>query len=157
GLLHRERQDPTAARQDFEQGIALDPRCSKIHFELGCLLYNSQHYEDALRALDTALANTCNDPPSLLYRAQVLLQLAKAEEDEERQRQRYLEVIQTCDRYLKQGKDLVPVYLFRAEARAKLRDYAGFIDDHTRALELKPDSVLYAERGWAYLANEAPR
>src|SRR5205807_1996739 len=139
GLLHSERQDPTAARQDFEQGIALDPRLSGIHFELGCLLYNSRRYQDALRALDTELANTPDDPPSLLHRAQVLLQLAKAEEDEARQRQLYQEVIQTCDCYLKQGKDLVPVYLFRAEARAKRRDYAGFIDDHTRALELRPD------------------
>jgi tetratricopeptide (TPR) repeat protein len=50
------------------------------------------------------------------------------------------------------------VFKVRGMAEQRLGNYAGAIEDYTRALTIRPDDVsVLTNRGWAYLINETPR
>jgi len=57
GLWHRDaRQDPTAARADFEAALRADPRFAEAHYELGNMEYDAGLYRGAATRYAQALA-----------------------------------------------------------------------------------------------------
>src|SRR5262249_28664543 len=48
------------------------------------------------------------------------------------------------------------LYRARGLARAWRLDYAGAVEDYTRALDVRRDSRTLALRGWVYLVQESP-
>ncbi len=161
--VHRLRQDTEAALADLNKAVEREPPGSRspefarVHWERGLLFYQRQNYQEAVQACEAALANAPDDPPALRLRAEALFQLAEAEVVPSSRRRHYQQAAQAFDRYLRHGKATVDVLRARAQVKARLGDQAGFIEDYTRALELRPDPGLYSARGWAYLATGAAR
>ena len=81
-------------------------------------------------------------------RAETLLQL-----------KRYDEALRSFDSYLaNNGRPSAEVFKVRGLAEQRMGNYAGAIEDYTRALAIRPDDVgILTNRGWAYLINEVPR
>ena len=70
---------------------------------------------------------------------------------------RFDKVIQSCDEALARVAPSPTLYLYRGLGRAGRRDFAGAIDDYTRALALKPDwAEVLGHRGWSYVLSDAP-
>ena len=71
---------------------------------------------------------------------------------------RYDDIIRSCDVLLARERPSVALYELRALARTGQGDYAGAIEDDTKALSLSPNSVpLLVGRGSLYLITGAPR
>src|SRR5205823_4665765 len=142
-------RDLPTALADFGKAVRLYERQSSLsdaerrvladaHTERGKILFQQEHYPDALQAFTKALAVLPKYPVAHQLRGGVLLHL-----------KRYAEALRDFDAYLKEGKPQVEVYEALALARTGLRDYAGAVADYSRALELEPGSKhLHAQRGW---------
>jgi tetratricopeptide (TPR) repeat protein len=144
---------PDAALRDIDQAIRVDRTDSATadlaldFVEQGRIFSHGRRYADALAAYDRALAASGTHVPAHLGRAQALLQL-----------QRYPEAATAFDRYLAEGGRARPeVYRSRGLARSRLGRYADAIEDYTVALRAEPDAATFRQRGWAYLASQAPR
>jgi tetratricopeptide (TPR) repeat protein len=102
---------------------------------------------DSLRACDALLSVEPGATEVLGVRAAALLKLG-----------RFSESVGEFTRYLDRGGAPSPViYRGRGEARMKLTDFLGAVDDYTRALGPKPDWQILTDRGWAYFFADAPR
>src|SRR5262249_14739177 len=55
------------------------------------------------------------------------------------------------------GKPDTDVYRGRGQARVRLGDFAGAVQDYTLGLALQPDADLFHHRGWAYYFCDAWR
>ena len=102
---------------------------------------------EALADCEAALQAAPNDPEALLGRVKALLEL-----------KRFDEVVGASDDALARGKPSAELLEYRGLARSSRRDYSGAIQDFTQALSLEPGRpVPLIQRGWAYLASEAPK
>ncbi len=73
GIFQRDqRQDPAAARRDFQEALRLDARFSEAHYELGNLDYDAGQYQDAAQHYQQALALYSGDSR---YRRNLVLAL----------------------------------------------------------------------------------
>jgi tetratricopeptide (TPR) repeat protein len=146
------RQDPAAARADFEQAIAREKDGQSIRLvenlaELGRLLQREGRYEAALARYNRALQLR---PGFILvepYRAETLLQLKRPRE-----------AGQALDHYLasKTAKPTVLVYKSRGLLHAEAGEVPAAIRMYTLALGHFPeDSSTRRLRGWLYLLNDA--
>jgi eukaryotic-like serine/threonine-protein kinase len=83
----------------------------------------------------------------LLGRVKALLEL-----------KRFDEVVAACDDALRRRKPSAELSEFRGLARSSRREYSGAIQDFTQSLALEPGRpVPLIQRGWAYLASDAPK
>jgi tetratricopeptide (TPR) repeat protein len=150
--LYAEQKDTAAALADLDEAIQREvpnsQRLAEDHLERGRLLVSEKRYEPALEALDTALKLNPALARAHRLRAETLLQLS-----------RYEEAVRAFDSYLAhQGRPSADVYRVRGLAVQHLGNYAGAIEDYTRALALRPDDVpTLNQRGWAYLVSDVPR
>ena len=148
--LYLERNEPELALKDFDRAIALESPGSTYlvddYIERGRLLLGAAKHAQALASFDAALALKNDDAAAQRLRAEALFRLG-----------RFQKVIDAFDRYLESGKPLESVYRGRGLARAELGQYAGAIEDFTKALELHPTSAVQAFRGWTYLVVDAPK
>ena len=145
-------QGPNSAQQaqaldDLDRAIRLsapdDPVLARDYTTRGRLLHRERREPEALAACETALKLVPNYPDAHRLRLDVLLAL-----------KRYDDVIRSCDALLARENPSVALYELRGLARAGRQDYAGAIEDDTKALALSPDSVpLLARRGWLYLVD----
>jgi tetratricopeptide (TPR) repeat protein len=158
GLYHTraefdlEREDPAAARRDFEQAIVHQPagssseRLASDYVQLAHLQRLAGKPEAALANCDAALRLRPDYPPAHRYRAEALLALG-----------RYEDAGKALDRYLHGEKPTATVYRVRGLIHAGLRRYAEAVDAYGRSLALRQDAGTLAYRGWAYLELDAPR
>ncbi len=148
--LHIERNEPSLALADFDQAIRRESSNSPYqvddHVERGRLLLSGGKHTEALSSFDAALAIDKDHSLGQRLRAETLFRLG-----------RFDEVIEAFDRYVETGKPQESVYRGRGLARAELGQYAGAIEDFTKALELHPTSAVQAYRGWTHLVVDAPK
>jgi len=160
--INSDRDDPDAALRDFQQAAQAKGRGpardrAGDHYECGRLLHQLRRYQEAIVAYDTALTAYPEFASKVhKLRADAFLQLADGEADKAKARNYYKEAVAALDRYLEKGERSALVYQTRARTREKLGDHRGALHDYTLALEITPDSRLYAARGWLYLIGEAP-
>jgi tetratricopeptide (TPR) repeat protein/predicted Ser/Thr protein kinase len=118
--------------------------------------FHAEHARDLLRTHDlTGAAEACREAlvhASHHLEARALLGQVLFEQG------RYQEAVVAYDRYLSQGgRPLADVYQGRGEARMRLGEFLGAVDDYTQALNLAPSAVLFEQRGWAYFFADAWR
>jgi serine/threonine protein kinase len=151
------RKDPTPAQRaraltDLDQAIRLGAKQNPLlvasdHTNRGRLLHLDHREKKALAACDAALKLVPTHADALRLRLDVLLALKQ-----------YDDMIGPCDALLAQGRPSADLHELRGLARAGRMDYAGAIEDDTRALALRPGSVpLLARRGALYLVTDASR
>ena len=120
------------------------------HARVARLLLHLDHSPDglaaALKAADSALKIAPGLTDAHLVRIAVLL-------DQER----YEQVIAACETALTNGAKLPALYMYRGLGRVGRHDFAGAVDDYSKALALRPDwDEALGHRGWAYLLSDAP-
>jgi serine/threonine protein kinase/Tfp pilus assembly protein PilF len=151
------RKDPTPAQRaralaDLEQAIRLGAKQNPLlaandHTNRGRLLHREDRDQEALAACEAALKLVSTHADAQRLRLDILLA-----------QKRFDEVIGPCDALLAREKSSADLYELRGLARAGLMDYAGAIEDDTKALSLRPGCVpLLARRGALYLVTDAPR
>jgi tetratricopeptide (TPR) repeat protein len=117
-----------------------------LQTERAVLLWRTGRSEAALAVCAAILASRPRAAEVLGIQAQVLLAL-----------KRDRDALRSFDRYLETGgPPTSDVYRGRGHARMRLGDYAGAVDDYTRALLIKPDWDIQIHRGWAFFFAEAP-
>jgi tetratricopeptide (TPR) repeat protein len=151
--LHAENDDRAAARRDFEQVIAKEPRGSKSDrvlaacVELAHLRSLTGDHAAALADCDAALAVRPNLPAAHRQRAEVLLALG-----------RNREASAALDQYLRVGGTPTPAtHRARGLLYAQQHEYRAAVAAYSQALLLKEDAETLRDRGWAYLAQDAAR
>jgi eukaryotic-like serine/threonine-protein kinase len=149
-LLYLERDEPDLALMSFDRAIERESPSSPYlvddHIGRGRLLLRIGKNAEALASFDAALALRKDHPQGQRLRAEALFRL-----------DRFAEVVEAFNHYLETGTPLELVYRGRGLARAELGQYAGAIEDFTKALELHPTSAVQAHRGWTYLVVDAPK
>ena len=111
------------------------------------LLYSDERFAEALDETRVALKVFPDYVEAQVLEIQILLKL-----------RHYDEVIHACDKAIAMGKKSAVVYELRGLARAARNDYAGAIQDYSRALEIRPQEArLLVHRGWAYLLFDSPK
>jgi tetratricopeptide (TPR) repeat protein len=127
--------------KDDKSVLAID------HTNRGKLLYLDERFTEALAETRLALDIASDYVEAQVLQIQALLKL-----------RRYEEVIGACDKAIEMGKKSAVVFELRGLARAARNDYAGAIQDYTRAIENRPDDArLLVDRGWAYLFFDSPK
>jgi tetratricopeptide (TPR) repeat protein len=149
--VHRRCGDREAALRDLDRAIRLDPLGSLAasnHAERGRIMQEDGRLQEALRAYDTTLVLR----PDLAYvyrwKAETLTQLADAGPDASRELQQ--QIVRVLDAYFETGPPAADLFRARGQARSKLGDFGGALDDYTHALGIEPDSATHAARGWTY-------
>jgi tetratricopeptide (TPR) repeat protein len=147
-------KDLTPARRalalsDLDQAIAHvppgDPVVARDHTNRARLLHLEGRDQEALDACAAAVKIAPDYAAAHLLRLRLLLDLKRDDE-----------VLQSCEALLARDKPSAELYELRALARARLGDYAGAIEDDTKALGLRPDRVsLLTRRGWLYLTTRS--
>ena len=135
--IQKEKDD----KSDDKSVLAID------HTDRGKLFYLDERFNEALDEVRLALGVASDYVEAQVLEIQVLLKL-----------RRYGEVIRACDNAIDLGKKSAVVFELRGLARAAKNDYAGAIEDYTRALEIRPqDARLLVHRGWAFLFFDSPK
>lgn len=116
------------------------------YIEQGRLRLSQGHFEDALKAYDAALQADPTATTALRGRGEALVKL-----------QRYEEAVRALDEFLKKVPASAETYHLRGLLQTKLGHFSKAIADYTQALKLREDADTYAQRGWVYLASEAPQ
>jgi tetratricopeptide (TPR) repeat protein/tRNA A-37 threonylcarbamoyl transferase component Bud32 len=140
------------ALSDLERAIQKvgpgDPVVARDHTNRARLLHDAGRDPEALDACAAALKTASDYAEAHLLRLRILLDL-----------KRHADLLESCDALLTQGKSKASPELheLRALVRARLGNYAGAIEDDTKALELRPDQTsLLTRRGRLYLITQAP-
>jgi tetratricopeptide (TPR) repeat protein len=143
--------DRAAAVADLKMAIRKEKADNRVvaldRTNLAKLFYLDEQYPDALNEAKLALEVFPEFVDAQVVEIQVLLKL-----------RHYDEVIRACDNAITMGKKSAVVYELRGLARAARNDYAGAVQDYSRALEIRPhDARLLVHRGWAYLLFDSPK
>jgi tetratricopeptide (TPR) repeat protein len=138
------------ALSDLEQASGMvaagDRVVARDHTNRARLLHDGGHPLEALDACAAAVQAAPDYAPAHRLRLQILLDL-----------KRYYDLLESCEALLAQGRTFPGLHELRALVRAKQGDYAGAIEDDTKALELRPDQTsLLTRRGGLYLMTQAP-
>jgi eukaryotic-like serine/threonine-protein kinase len=147
-LVYQRAKDTDAAARELQRAAELGAPALALaaaDAERARALLQAGKYEASITASRAALAREPHYAFAHGLLAEALLN-----------RQRYQEAVQEYDLYLRdRGPEVADVYRGRGAARVKLQDFAGAVDDYTRALLLQPTADLYAHRGWTYFFAEA--
>ena len=139
GVFSAQRRWSEAIEQ-LDQAIRLAPRVALLHRNRARIQLEAGNEPEAQRDYDRAIRLEPAGSPSVhLWRAED--HLANG---------RYREAVRSFDLYERLGVPDAQFYQGRGLARAKLRDYAGAVEDYSRSLRLEPNSNVSARRGWAY-------
>jgi len=142
--LHARAGRHRIAEEDLEEAVRLQPagapalvgdlsRLAQARFHQGRL-------DAALTTWDRALASDPHHADSHLGRAMALIESSRLEE-----------AADALDAYVRDGGSRsTEFHGTRAACRGKLGDYAGAIDDWSRAIEITPGPEPYTQRGWLY-------
>jgi tetratricopeptide (TPR) repeat protein len=152
--LHLLRKHRAAARADFEEAIAREPKGSKSDrlvnnlVELGRLLHRKHDYSAALTRYDRALRLNPDFVLTQRFRAESLLALNRPQEAGE-----------ALDRYLAVSREAAAeVYQARGLIYAGTGKLPAAIEMYTLALRQNDeDTVTRCYRGWTYLLTDAVR
>ncbi len=156
--LHEQGGALADALPDLEEAIKRARAAGRLRevaddqLQRGRILFRLEKYADALAAFDQAAAVAPGLAVAHELRGEALLELRRTPE-----------AAAAFDLYLTRGPGTAVAFRARGLCRARLNDYAGAIDDYSRALELErvagqpPDPVTLAHRGWAYVIQQAPR
>jgi len=156
--LHEKRGAHEAALPDLEEAIRLAETARGLRelagdqLQRGRILFRLARYPEALEAFEKTLAAAPDLVVAHQLRGETLLHLS-----------RFGEAVAALDHYQAKGTPSALASRARGLGRAKLGNYAGAIEDYTRALEIdrvegkpvEPKTLAY--RGWAYLIQEAPK
>lgn len=145
--VHKQAKNPQEALKDLDRAVALysGPIRERAEDQINraLLLFHAKRFDEGLAAAELALKDQPGLGAALRLRAECLLGL-----------ERDKEAITAFGAYLKHGPAVADVYQARGTARAKTGDYAGAMEDYTRALELQPGVPnMHSRRGWAYLLS----
>jgi tetratricopeptide (TPR) repeat protein/tRNA A-37 threonylcarbamoyl transferase component Bud32 len=137
------------AAEDLREAVRLETGNPQARVEDLSLLAEAEFHQgrldDALATWDRALAADGDHARSHLGRATVLIE-----------RRRLHEARDALDAYLRRGRPSLEFHLTRALCRASLGDYAGAIDDYSRAIEIRPSAETLTQRGWLYTLRGSP-
>lgn len=137
------------AEEDLRESVRLETGNPRARADDLAMLAEAQfrqgRLDEALVSWDRALATDRDHARSHLGRATVLIE-----------RRRLQEARDALDAYLRTGKPSLEFHLTRALCRASLGDYAGAIDDYSRAIEIQPSAETFAQRGWLYTLRGNP-
>ncbi len=149
--LHRLRHESAAARSDLTEAIRLElghgpsPALARDFLDRALLLYAAGQDGAAARDCTAALDLKPDLPLAWHLHGEILLKQGRPRD-----------ALAAFDRYLElQKTPAADVFLWRAQARADLGDFARLAEEYTRALTLRPDASVYAARGWAHVVNES--
>jgi serine/threonine protein kinase/tetratricopeptide (TPR) repeat protein len=141
----QERRPPdlAAALALIDRAISLDHRDraarAEDHFVRGSILFDTERFQEAVKACDAALAIRTDVPAVYRLRAEALLKLGC-----------YQEAARASDEYLERFPPEADVLRIRGRARARLGDYAGAVNDYTRVLASGPNHDILVHRGEAF-------
>jgi tetratricopeptide (TPR) repeat protein len=144
------------ALRDLERAIRLerpgDGRAvAQDHFERAWLLKLDHREAEALAACEAAIAARGDFAGAHQLRISLLSSVKDFDA-----------VIRSCDDLINRGMTSAWAFKHRGVARSYSRDYAGAIEDYTRALDSSSGqpsdrAPVLAQRGWLYLQIGAPR
>ncbi len=153
--LHQEAGRTAAAARDLAEAANREmggPRSAlavEDQFARGRLLAQAHDYEGAIAAFAAVLSVRPDHPGALRARAEALMRVHRSQD-----------ALVDLDRLLEQERgrqtEEAPLYRARAALRARAGDHQGAVEDYTLALRLVPEAASYNNRGWEYLALEAP-
>jgi tetratricopeptide (TPR) repeat protein/tRNA A-37 threonylcarbamoyl transferase component Bud32 len=177
--LHERGRGYAAALADYDAALKLEsPGAGTIandQVERGSLLLRSRDYAQAVGAFDIALKARPDLQRARSLRGVALYWLARQEPDPVKKRKTYEAAAHDLDEFISQEKPDASVFQSRGRVRADLAVccstsddpddqmralalHRGAVEDYGRALDLKPDLALRAERGWELLTMvEAPK
>jgi len=156
--LHEERGAFEEALPDLEEAIRRAEASRSLRelagdqLQRGRILFRLGRFPAALEAFDKTLAAAPDLVTAHQLRGETLLELG-----------RFGEAVAALDHYQARGTPSALASRARGLGRAKVGNYAGAIEDYTRALEIDRvegkavDPRALAFRGWAYLIQEAPK
>lgn len=150
--LQLARDNPKAARLDFEAAIANEPPGTKAErlvgnlVELGRLQLRAKDADEALVTFERALSIRPNDSAILRLMSETFLVLGRNKD-----------AAIALDRHLALSKDATAeVYLARGLLHAQIRQYSQAIEMYTLALRAHPgDAQVQNQRGWTYWLLDA--
>jgi serine/threonine protein kinase/Flp pilus assembly protein TadD len=150
GQLHLEQRGLDAAVRDFETAVRLEPAGSSSpalvgdYLECGRIRHMQNRFQDAVAAYDHVLRIRPDHAPAHHLRGEALLELNRPQEAE-----------RAFGQCLEHDPVFGPALRARGQARVRLGDFAGAVEDYTRALQLQRDASILTHRGWAYFFTDA--
>jgi len=146
GELHANSGDFVAAERDLRAAAALDRRVPELRADhltaLGQVLAKAGRLDAAIAVLDEARALAAHVSKTHLWRGAVLVGLGRP-----------ADAVEAFDEFVRDGGEPNAVfYHHRALCRQHAMDFAGAIDDWSRASELEPAAKHHHARGAVYLA-----
>lgn len=146
GEVQARRGEFIAAERDLRAAVALDRNVDAARAEhltaLGQVLAQQGNLEEAVQSLDEARRLAPGVPKTHLWRGAVLVSLGRHED-----------ALRAFDEFQRDGGEPNAVFHhYRALCRQQSRDFAGAIDDWSRAAELEPSAKHHHARGGVYLA-----
>jgi tetratricopeptide (TPR) repeat protein len=132
-----------AAAAGLEHGDRI-ARCGDLVL-LGEMRFRQGRFDEALAAWDEALAIDPDEPRAHLWRAVLWVE-----------RKEFARAVPEFDSFLRRGRPDARFHLTRGMCRASLADFAGAIDDYSRAIDLEPSAETHAQRGWLYALRGNP-
>jgi serine/threonine protein kinase/tetratricopeptide (TPR) repeat protein len=150
GDLLLERHEPDAALRYFEEAIRMEPAGSKSpalvsdYVECGGIRYSQGRFAEAVADCEAALRLAPEHALAHHVRGEALLKLKRPRDAE-----------QAFGQSLKYKPGFGPALRARGEARVRLGDFAGAVDDYSQALTAACDASILQHRGWAYFFTDA--
>jgi serine/threonine protein kinase/Tfp pilus assembly protein PilF len=179
GAMRRRRGKLAEATEDLHRAMAREPEHYLAYANLARVYAAQLRWDEAIAQIDEAIRRS----PSLAFlhrtRARIHVDAGKPTEAQRDYAQalrltpagsafahlwsaeqalvqrRYRDALQSFDSYERLEVPDAQFYQDRGLARAMLHDYAGAVEDYTRALALEPNSDVSARRGWAYALQGA--
>jgi serine/threonine protein kinase/predicted Zn-dependent protease len=150
GQLRKEWNDLAGSLADFEtaarreSNVGRSPAAADDHVECGRIHHLQGRFSDAVAAYDRALAVNPEHAIAYHLRGEALLELNRAAEAE-----------RSFGESLKRRPAFGPALRARGQARVRLGNFAGAVEDYTEALSLERDASVLTHRGWAYCFTDA--
>jgi len=150
GQLRLKEGNLDAALLDFEEAIRREPAeassttLADEYVECGRIRHQQGRFADALTAYDRALRILPDYAVAHYLRGMSLLKLRRPKDARA-----------AFDECLRVESDYGDGYRGRGQAQVQMGDYAGAVEDYTRAVHLHRDASILTHRGWAYFFTDA--
>lgn len=141
---------PAEALQDFNAVVAMqtpgrtDPALADDQLARARILFENKKYAETAKACVDALRVRADHQLALVFLVRSLLELGKLED-----------AVTACDRFMKKGSAFPELYKLRGQAKRRLGDQIGAIDDYSRFLFTGEEADALLQRGWSYLECQA--
>jgi serine/threonine protein kinase/Flp pilus assembly protein TadD len=150
GQLRVKEGNLDAALRDFEEAIRREPAeglstaFADEYVECGRIRQQQGRFTDAVADFDRALQKRPDHAVAHYLRGMSLLKLERPKDAR-----------QAFGECLKVTPDYGDAYRGRGQTRVQMGDYAGAVEDYTRAAHLHRDASILTHRGWAYFFTDA--